>query len=68
MDNVFNGATLFNNGAQLKNYGSKLMLWDCALLTSSIGFGDNSGLYKTNFGITPGNAVRLDGITPIQTA
>jgi surface protein len=62
MDSMFELATNFNNNFfQLK--------WDCRNLTSAVNFGLNSSLYGkgSNYNINPGNGIRNNELTSIET-
>ena len=59
---MFNNATLFNNS-------NKLMNWDCNTQVNAENFGTGSKLYENgiSYKVNPGNAVRKDNITSIET-
>jgi surface protein len=64
MDSMFENATMFNNNSVPMN-------WNCSSLTSATKFGLNSGLYGTGpnakYDINPGNAIRIGGLSTIET-
>ena len=62
MDRMFSNASKFNNNFAPMN-------WNCSSSLVAPNFGLNSGLYGEggNYNINPGNAVRIDGLTSIET-
>jgi hypothetical protein len=61
MSYMFNGATIFNNLNTKMN-------WSCNTSVNAIGFGLGTNLYSGTYNNPgPGNAVRADSKTSIQT-